>query len=432
MTATTVLYAAAMMAAGAVLTTCLSARAAGAEPLARFTVAAGEHERVGAPVSAALEKSMPAKGVRLEEVRDGRRLAVAAQVEAGDPPHLAWVLSGTTPAGAERVFELVRGDPPPGPGIDVRQDAKALTVTCGGAEVLTYHKAEMPPPNGKSPLYARSAFIHPLRAPDGQVLTAIHPADHIHHMGLWNPWTSTKFEGRKVDFWNLAKGQGAVRHKAMQSTTSGPVFGGFRAVHEHVDLSAPGGEKVALTEDYQVRVWRVGGTAGGEKRAAPARQGTDAEAWIVDFDLTQRCASDSPLELPHYRYGGFGFRATEKWNKSNSDYLTSEGKTRQDGHATRSRWCITCGTTDAGPAGIVFMSHPANREHPEPMRIWPQGPVFFNYCPVQQKDWVLEPGRNYRFRYRLYVYAGKRTAGQAERLWQGFADPPVVAIERPR
>jgi hypothetical protein len=75
------------------------------------------------------------------------------------------------------------------------------------------------------------------------------------------------------------------------------------------------------------------------------------------------------------------------------------------------------------------MSHLTNHEHPEPMRIWPESNVFFNFCPIQKADWILEPRKTYILRYRLYVYSGKITPETAERLWQDFSYPPKVRLE---
>lgn len=385
--------------------------------LARMTVHAGDHARIDTPVSASLDgvpDSLLQGGVRLIEVTDSGREPVPCQIAPGDPPRLCWVLSGRTPAGAERVYELTKGEAAAEEAVRLRTGEKALRVLCGDRPVVQYNHAPVPPPEGHSKLYTRSGFIHPLRTLDGAVLTTIHPSDHIHHLGLWNPWTKTEFEGRHIDFWNLSKGEGTVRHVKFDSRADGPVFAAFRAAKEHVDLTAPGGEKVALDEELDVRVW---GSTG------------DGRGYLMDCVITQSCASSSPLHLPPYRYGGMGFRATEYWNKNNSNYLTSKGKTRKDGHATRSRWCKTFGETPKGHAGIVFMSHPENREHPEPMRIWPHGPIFFNYCSVQKKAWTLRPGNTYVRRYRFYVYDGEVNPGTAERLWQGFAHPPKVTIE---
>ena len=389
--------------------------------VATITVEAGEVERIDTPMCVSLKGVAPdaAGDLGLVEVRDGKATPAASQLEGGSDPRICWFLSGTTPAGGKRVYRLVTGAPAAPAAVTVAQDDKALEIACGKRKVLRYHHAVMPAPEGvkSRDLYARSGFIHPLWSPAGAALTCIHPADHIHHMGIWNPWTNAVFEGRKVDFWNLGAGKGTVRFVEFASTASGPVFGGFCALQDHVDLSAPGGEKVALHERFAVRAWAAGEGSSG---------------WIVDFTLTQRCASDSPLELPKYRYGGFGFRARLDWTKATSDYLTSEGKTRKDGHATRSRWCITHGKTEKGQAGIVFMSHPDNHEHPEPMRIWPDGKglVFFNYCPVQQKGWTLQPGKDYVRRYRLYVYDGTIDAGAAERGWQDYGNGPKVAVAK--
>ena len=51
--------------------------------------------------------------------------------------------------------------------------------------------------------------------------------------------------------------------------------------------------------------------------------------YIVDITSKMRCASQSPLLIVAYRYAGFGWRATEYWDKNNSEMLTSEGKTQR-------------------------------------------------------------------------------------------------------
>ena len=61
-----------------------------------------------------------------------------------------------------------------------------IGIANGETHVLTYYKAEMALPEGTSPLYKRSGFIHLLMAPNGGVCTSIHAKDHYHHMGLWH------------------------------------------------------------------------------------------------------------------------------------------------------------------------------------------------------------------------------------------------------
>ncbi|MBN1845896.1 MAG: PmoA family protein, partial [Sedimentisphaerales bacterium] len=295
---------------------------------------------------------------------------------------------------------------------------KDLSLLCKDRPVLRYRHAPMPPPPGASERYTRSAFIHPLWSPQGAVLTDIHPKDHIHHMGIWFPWTSTEFEGKHVDFWNLNEGQGTVRFVKYLGAVTGPVYGGFQSQHEHVALQTETGEKVVLQEVWDVRVYNVGGPAAGY--------------WLCDFRSVQKNVADSPLRLNEYRYGGFGFRGSPDWRGEKGAYLTSEGKTRKDANATRSRWCDVGGVTPSGWSGVVLMSHPDNREHPEPMRIWPgeNDLVFFGFVPAQKKAWDLLPGHDYTFRYRWYVHEGKINPETAERVWTDFGRPPTVTVEK--
>lgn len=388
------------------------------EPLATITVEAGNHRRVDTPVSVnlpAVSKQLLNDGAYLVQVQPPRGKRVPAQIEQGNPPKLWWIIAGNMPPAGLRIYKLYAGAMKT-PDVRVIKNDSFLQLQIGGADVLRYNNAIVPAPTGKSKLYDRSGFIHPLWSPTGDVLTNIHPPDHIHHMGIWMPWTKTKFEGQEIDFWNLGKGQGTVRFVKFLSTTAGPVYAGFMAEHQHVALNTPSGEKVVLNEVWDVRVYNVGGP--------------DKGYWLWDFVSTQRCATDSPLLLLKYRYGGLGFRGAKQWQGNNALYLTSEGKTRKNGHATRARWCDMAGAINGKWAGVTIFSHPQNFRHPEPMRIWPSGQVFFNFAPEQLGDWTLEPGKNYVFRYRFYVHEGKVHVPLAERIWNDYAQPPVIKLKK--
>ncbi|MDA1273021.1 MAG: PmoA family protein [Verrucomicrobia bacterium] len=394
--------------------------------LATIRVEAGDHDRVDTPFSVELAvlSAPPDSAVQLKEVTGNGGSTLPAQITAGNPPQLGSILSGRTPSGTARVFQLVTRPKRGEPGVRLEDNSRALIVSADGMRVLAYNHAIIPPPPGASRLYNRSGFIHPLWSPEGKILTHIHPADHIHHVGLWGPWTKTEYAGNPIDFWNLTAGQGTVRFARFLDTTQGPVYGGFRARQDHVWLKAPEGERVVLYETLGVTVWSL--------------PNGDHTQWLMDYTSTYRCATDQPLHLEAYRYGGLGFRGTGAWHNGNSDYLTSEGKSRRDGDATRARWCDVFGDTDQSVEGVVFMSHPENRSHPEPVRIWPpdsnngRGDVFFNFCPVRETDWTFEPGEDYVLRYRLYGHSGKLDSAVSERLWRDFAEPPrATLLKRP-
>jgi hypothetical protein len=298
---------------------------------------------------------------------------------------------------------------------NVVQDQEGITLQLQNKPVFRYYTALCPVPNGVDPLYRRSGFVHPLWSPAGKVLTRIQPPDHYHHYGIWNPWTMTHINGREVDFWNLAKGQGTVRFAGVESVVCDASGGRIRVRQEHVDLTDPSGPRVAIEE-----VWEIG---------ASAAQAEGRTIWIVDFDSHFWNVLDSPIILDAYRYGGgLGFRAAREWTKDNCTVLTSEGRTRRDADGQRARWCNVNGAfPDGTQAGILFFSHPENREHPEPMRIWPEdanggrGDLFVEFCPIRLNSWTLEPGKKYRLRYRLVVYDGTLTPQTAEQLWTEYA-----------
>jgi hypothetical protein len=396
------------------------ARREAGKPLAKITVEAGSHRRVDTIVSAALDAisdQLPEEGVHLVELIPSRAQPVAVQIEPGNPPRLWWVLPDVAEAGSKLVFELRKGAVKT-TGVQLVKNNSFLEIQAGDKKILRYNHAPVPPPEGKSPLFTRSGFIHPLWSPTGTILTDIHPADHIHHLGIWLAWTKTKFEGNEVDFWNLGDGKGTVRFAKLLSTTSGPVYGGFQAEHDHIALKTSAGEKVVLKELWDVRVYNIGGPQKGY--------------WLWDFVSTQRCVAESPLYQMEYRYGGLGFRGASQWKGPTASYLTSEGKDRNNGHATRARWCDMSGDIDKQWEGLTIMSNPHNFRHPEPMRIWPEAEnpsVFFNFAPSQLGDWIMEPGKDYVFRYRLYVHEGKVDVNDAERIWSDYAEPPNVKLE---
>ena len=286
----------------------------------------------------------------------------------------------------------------------------ALTILSGKQELLRYQFATVYPPAGIDTSFKRSGFIHPVWTPNGQVLTRIQPADHYHHYGIWNPWTHVLYKKDTVDFWNIGGKKGTVRFAGFNAVNQGPVFASFEARHDHIVFKKDGGEEIALKELQSVSVYYP-----------------EPDYYIADIDIKLACATKNPVLLLEYRYGGLGWRTTEKWDRNNSEVITSEGKTRKDADGSKATWCIVQGEIDSDYAGVVMMSHPANYNHPEPLRIWPEnqynrGDMFANFSPTKDKDWLLVPGKTYTLKYRLVVFNGRFTKEKAEAAWQQFVN----------
>jgi hypothetical protein len=390
-----------------------------AQPIATISVEAGLYNRHHTPVSINLDQItwLPDSALLLAEVTESVTTFVPVQVEQGAGRKLWWIIPALK-AGEIKEYRLFQGK-----SLEVAYDvnsersADALTVSVRGKEMLKYNSGTVYPPQGIDSSFRRSGFIHPLWAPNGAVLTNIQPNDHYHHYGFWNPWTDTEFEGQNIDFWNIGRKQGTVRFNSYISVTGGDIFGGFKALQDHVIFpdSAP---RTVMNEVWDIKAYNI-----------PGR-------FLWDFTSTLNMAVQSKLIIKEYRYAGLGMRATAEWTNKNSEALSSEGRTRKDIDGTRARWCMIDGETGKGHAGILFMSCPSNYNHPEPVRMWPEdanngrGDVFFNFCPTKNMDWILEPGKDYALKYRILVFDQKLSNEEAESAWNDFANPPVVKFRK--
>ena len=292
----------------------------------------------------------------------------------------------------------------------VADDGCALTLSCDGSPILTYQYAVAPAPEGARPIFARGGYIHPACTPSGFVLTRIQPPDHFHHYGIWNPWTHVIYDGRLYDLWNLGDSLGTVRPREIEAVYEGKGFCGFDASLDHVAFT-PEGETVILDEQWRIRATRV------------------PEGYLWDFESRLRPVTGKPVTIQAYRYQGFGIRANERWGRDNCTMMTSEGLERPQIDGSRARWLYMVGETGpSSSAGFLIMSHPGNRQAPEPVRIWNEDAnggkenVFVNFCPAKFEDWVLEPGNEYTLRYRFLAFDGGIDATVAERLWKQFAE----------
>jgi len=379
-----------------------------------------EKESAPSPVSVALDRvklNLDTGRVALFEISGKTEREIPCQLESGGSLRLWFIYNGWK-GEKSYVVKKVMDDPPALEKINLQLSDRVMTVVKQGKPVLDYNHAVVYPPEGVDLKYKRSGFNHPLCSPGGEVLTRIQAPDHYHHYGIWNPWTETTIDGKKVDFWNLMKGQGTVRFAGFLDAEAGPVYGGFKVHQEHVWFHAKDQEKIAINEVWEVKVWNLPGIS------------------VVDLTTTLNTPLANGIMLDAYRYGGgIGYRATEKWHQKNSTVFTSEGKTRADADGTNARWCLVEGESSvaAGRSGILFMSHPSNRKHPEPMRVWPleqngRGDLYFEFCPIRHASWKLEPLKNHTLKYRMVVFDGKITPEEAEGWWKGFAKAPEIIV----
>ena len=76
---------------------------------------------------------------------------------------------------------------------------------------------------------------------------------------------------------------------------SGPVFGEFKVSLEHLVLKNKPDTVRVLDEIWTVRVYGID------------------DYFLIDLLSAQKLASEAPLVMEEYHYGGFGIRANAQW-----------------------------------------------------------------------------------------------------------------------
>ncbi len=284
------------------------------------------------------------------------------------------------------------------------REGRQLVIRAGEKEILRYQAeaGELPRPDIK-PAFIRGGYIQSIKTPSGKVITDDFAVGHVHHHGVWSAWTKTEFEGRQPDFWNMGAETGKVEFVALDKVWQKDGKAGFQSRHQFVDLTVRPA-KVVLMETWDITV--------------SSNEGN----FLIDYTSTQTCATEAPLKLPKYHYGGVGFRGNAAWNgKENCLFLAASGLTPRDKvNASREKWCWVGGKVDGATCGVTILCHPENQHFPEPIRAHPTEP-FFCYAPQQLGEMEIMPGKSYISRYRLVVSDGTPDAKTAEAWWQAYA-----------
>jgi len=368
-----------------------------------LTVEAGEHERLNCVVIFPWQAG-DADNYLLKS-SDGRSFPM--QIESGT----ASFLLDSLPKGKSLKLKIETTKAALKSNAMATKVGTAIELQSQGKTVLNYQMAdtEVPRPEIK-PVYRHNSYLHPILTPSGKSVTGDYPPDHLWHRGIWLAWTHTEFGDSKPDFWNQSKGDkltARIDFERLDGMWSGPVQAGFKSRHKFLDSGNP-----VLNETWEVRTY-----------ALPS----SSKLHVIDLVSVQSCATDKPLILPKYYYGGLGFRANRQWEeKENAFFLISNGETdRIKMNEQRINWIHIGGKTDGELAGIALMDHPDNFGSAQPIRVNPKNPQTC-FAPSQLGDWSIEPGKPLTLRYRFIVADGAPDKEQLDRLWQDFAHPPKV------
>jgi Methane oxygenase PmoA len=405
----------------AVLSTAPGPTASAAPPaLGALTVEAGDLDRLASPVVVALPPALAGKRLELRGPGGPLPLEVATD-GSGSAVDARFVLPrlGKGKRATYRIAEAAATQRTP--AVEAKADADGVWLSLGGKQVLFYRAKGVAPREDVKPELVRGGYLHPVLTPAGRIVTDDYPVDHKHHHGIWNAWTSTEYEGRTPDFWNMGSKKGRKDHVAFEGSFSGDVAGGFVARLSSTDLGA-NPPKVVLDETWKVVLHRTHPGAG--KKAPPYH--------LFDLETTEKLVGTSPLKLLQYVYGGLAVRGPGAWlGEKNARFLTSEGKERPEAENTTARWYFLGGDLEGKPVGFAVLGHPANFRAPAPVRIHPKEP-YFSVAPPKAGPFAIEPGQPLQTRYRFVVIDGRPDKVLLDRLWNDYATPAKATADLQR
>ena len=316
---------------------------------------------------------------------------------------------------------MLAADPPAPSDAAIDYADGRITVSIGGQPVMSYQSAMKSPPEGINPLVRGNGFVHPFRTPGGAVVTDDFPPDHPHQHGLFHAWTKARFRGHRVDFWNTHKGLGRVVHRRLLGESGGggfsldgplPEHAGFLVRLEHLDTTTEP-PVIAMVEDRRYTVRRI---------TEPTDRG-ELVAHAIDFESTLTAATDDPVTLQQYLYGGVACRGPRGWTiAAGHRFVTADGDDRIARNHTPQHWVASTGPAgDDSRATVALLSHPSNVRSPQPVRLHPEMP-YFVFSPTVNEPLIVDRDHPLVSRYRYLAFDGEPEAGVMEAFWEGYAN----------
>ena len=277
-------------------------------------------------------------------------------------------------------------------------------------------------------------YLHPLRAPDGTVVTRGWPmenipgelTDHDHHRSMW----FSHGEVNGFDFWANEKTQtprekkGAIvldKIASVKVMGKGDKRGNNGRIRARFHWNAPDGATL-LSED-RVMIFRA---------ATKDR--------VIDFDITLTAAAGE-AHFGDTKEGTFAVRVATELEEQHlrargiprtGRIVNAEGKaTEANAWGKRSPWVDYAGSIDGKLLGIAIFDHPSNPKHPTYWHVRGYGLFAANifgehdFHADESRDGgiTLAKGEKLRFRYRILIHNGSTAGAKVGRKYERWAAP---------
>jgi hypothetical protein len=262
------------------------------------------------------------------------------------------------------------------------------------------------PQSGSNP--PLNDFIHPLVGLDGEILTELRPADHLHHRGIFWAWVRHEEGGKAAgDWWHPTD----IRcEPGKLDFVDGPVMTRFTA--RHFWIHQPGGAAQGKRFVEELVIGRVFATS--------------KEGRALDVDITLTALEDGvriggTLELEK-GYGGY----TIRYSQGREAQVVADGKSiKKDINQLRAGWVDWSAilnklpgqpnTERTGAAVFVSPSHP---DYPPQWITRNYGVLNVSYPGLKMLE--LPKGRPLRLRYRTWIHRGDAQQGLVDSQYKAY------------
>lgn len=303
-----------------------------------------------------------------------------------------------------------------GQSLRLNQSDQAITIQRDGQTVLSYNLQSPPVPSGIDAVYQRSGFLHPVCSPQGVTVTETFPADHPHQHGIFSAWVKTDYDGKVIDFWNLAGGTGRVLHDRVVGTFNQPNAVGFEVDLLHRIESVPPSD--VLRERWKVTV-----------------HSSEPGYHLIDLETRQSIIGDKPLTISEYHYGGVAVRGLASWLTPNekptrdappsepapSQIINNAGSDRLKGNLEHANWVALSGTVSGQSVTIAALCHPINFRAPQAARLHPTKP-YFCFAPCADGEFTIDADHPYQAKYRFLITDDKPDAAWLDDQWKQWCN----------
>lgn len=292
------------------------------------------------------------------------------------------------------------------PQVKVTKSADRATVEISGKPFTTF-------------LYApdtRKPYLYPIVTESGKAITRHFPmekvagesTDHPHHRGLWfshgdvNGFTFWENEASYTE----RKDMGTVVLDHVVSAKGGKKEGSIVAVFNWLD---PSGKKIMT-----------------EKRTMTFIDASPNRVIDVDVDLQ---AIDK-ITFGDTKEGTFAIRLADALaEKKTGTMVNAEGEQKEKQvWGKKSAWVDYAGELEGEKVGVAIIDNPANPKYPTRWHSRAYG--LFAANPFGERDFtgdksansqfVIEPGKEARFRYRVIIHPGDAASAKIAELAKAY------------